>query len=291
MHFACAGCQWSEGDEAPRDRYKSVPGVLDMITRFRDKQNSRELYDYWDWLVIQYGHRSLTFDKDRLPAIAGLARIIGEALQDRYLAGLWKGDLHHGLTWRSRSNLLSRGLDAHIRKIKKRNYVAPSWSWAACPDVMNMRDDGTLVGEDSIIEGVHTDTHSDDLYGQVSGGYLRMRAKLTRMPIRFPNDNRTRWSSSWIHPVENISNHIQVNTDWLHKDEEVGLENLVVMLLYRIENEDAKKAPILRALLLHLADESRNYYRVGFIESEGYEGYRKMRKWFEDSEEETICII
>ena len=294
MHFTCARSRWSEGDEAPSDRSESTVGVSEMITRSKDRRiPSMEMYQYWYWLVFQYGHRSVTYDKDRLPAIAGLARMIGEALQDRYLAGLWKGDLHHGLTWQSRGYMLSRGLEAYIRDIKKRNYIAPSWSWAACPNVISMRHDyGTLVVEESSIVDVNTDTHSDDLYGQVSGGFIRIRGKPARIPDWLPNDDGTHWSQNWAHVGNDTYDSFTFGvTDWLHKEKEAGLENLVVLLLYRIENEAEARAPDLWALLLYPADELRNYYRVGVVYSAGYDGYKEMRKWFEDSEEETICII
>jgi hypothetical protein len=98
MHFACGRYQWTEGDEAPMDKTSSR--ILSQVTRFKASQiSSRELYQCWDSLMNEYGKRSVTFDKDRLPAIAGLARIVGEALQDQYLAGLWKGDLLESLLW------------------------------------------------------------------------------------------------------------------------------------------------------------------------------------------------
>jgi len=293
MHFACARYQWSEGDEAPRDRYESISGVWDMITRFSNKHiSSKALYEYWDWLVIQYGHRSVTFDKDRLPAIAGLARTIGEALQDRYLAGLWQGNLHSGLDWFSVDCVNSRGLEAHIRNIRERNYVAPSWSWATSPNVKTRRSPGAHIVEESAIVCSNTTTHSEDLYGRVLGGFLRIRGKMARVPDWLPKDEGTYWSQFWCRSPSDIpGNMIQVIADWLHKEKEAGLENLVVMLLYRIEDEDGARRPSLRALLLHPADESKTYYRVGVVKSEGHEAIREMRTWFEDSEEETICII
>lgn len=293
MHFTCDTCQWAEGDEAPKDR--SEMGISIQITRFKDKRISiRQLYEYWNQIVQGYCHRSVTFDKDRLPAIAGIARMIGEALQDQYLAGLWRGNLQCGLAWYSFDDgigTLSRGLEAYLQNIRERNYVAPSWSWAALSAMEYEPTPDTCLFEESTIVDVSTKTISEDLYGQVSVGVLRIRAKMARMPNRIPVHEGRYWKDFWIPSFEGDVDGIYVGTDWLHKDKEAGLENLVVMLLHRIEKDDKDKAPSLMALLLHPANELKHYLRVGVMKSSGNSGYREMRAWFEDSQEETICII
>jgi len=295
VHFSCGRSDWTEGDEAPTVKPKSWLGVSDMIARFKDKYiSSRELYAYWDWLLRQYGHRSVTFDKDRLPAIAGLARMLGDVLQDQYLAGIWKGDLQCGLIWESirDHDSLSRSLEAHILNIRERNYVAPSWSWASCSAVASMGYQREMVFEESTIVDVDTHTVSEDPYGRVSGGFLRIRGKIARMPNWLPNDDGTQRSNKWSHSfTESSHQDIYVRTDWLHKEKEAALEDLVVMLLHRIRDRYRPRESDLRALLLHPTDELRTYYRVGVVGSRNYEGFREMRSWFENSQEETICII
>jgi len=313
MHFACARCQWSEGDEAPQDRSNNLR-ILDKIIMFKDcRISSGELYKSWSLTICNYGHRSVTSETDRLPAIAGLARMLGEALQDQYLAGLWKGDLQYGLTWYSRGDMLSRGLRAHIHNIKERKYVAPSWSWAASPEVASLRERGTSLVEESDImhattntdhEDLHgqimveesdivhatTNTDHEDLYGQVTGGLLRIRGKMSRWPSWSLDQQGTWWSNAYVQPKGDYD-FVHISTDWLSKGKEAGLDVLKLILLHRIENSNGTNVPSLRALLLHPADESNHYYRVGVVYSEGQNGYTWMRSWFEDSQEETICII
>jgi hypothetical protein len=290
MHFVCAKYQWSEGDDASEDR--STLGVMEQITLFNDNlMSSEDLYDYWGSLLCDYGHRSVTFDKDRLPAIAGLARMIGEALQDQYLAGLWKGDLQRGLVWFSeeKHDKHSRGLETHLRNIRQRNYVAPSWSWAACPSVSMRRNKSTLVEESTIMDA-NTDKISEDPYGQVSGGVLRIRGKLAPLsPSDATGHARDRGSYHWTHSIWDNFDFFSIHTDWPCKNREAGLEALVVILLHNTENEDGRE--LLRALLLHPADELGHYYRVGVLDSQGNNACRETRGWFKDSQEETICII
>jgi hypothetical protein len=51
----------------------------------------------WYRLVIEYSHRQLTYEKDKLPAIQGLADSMSREIGGDYMAGLWSHDLHRGL--------------------------------------------------------------------------------------------------------------------------------------------------------------------------------------------------
>jgi hypothetical protein len=294
VYFYCDKYLWTEGYEAPQDI--STSGILSQVTKFKESRvTSRELYQCWDELITSYGGRSVTFDKDRLPAIAGLARIVGEALQDQYLAGLWEGGLLEGLMWESTGDMLSRSLGTHLQNIRRRNYVAPSWSWAACPNVLGSgygsQDLQRMIKEATIVDA-SVDTDSEDSYGRISRGFLRIRGKLAAMPT-LSLHRREGWSNYWCLVMGNErSDYLETCIDWLHNnDEEAGLDLLVMMLLFRIELDDETSAPLLRALLLHPADGLKQYYRVGIIESQGPNAYKEMVNWFKDSQEDTICII
>lgn len=292
VHFACGRYQWTEGDDAPTDITKSR--VLSQVTRFKESRiSSRELYQCWGSLIDEYGERSVTSDEDRLPAVAGLARTVGEALQDQYLAGLWKGDLLEGLLWRSTGVMLSSGLETHLQNVRQRNYVAPSWSWAACPAVQSLRkEDQHLrrITQEATIVDVGVDANSEDPYGRVSGGFLCIRGKLAVMPTWLPTTRGRESSNTWLSFVEREPG-IVTRIDWLYKDKDTGLDLLVVMPLFRIEPDDETEGPELRGLLLHPADGSKQYFRVGTITSWGPNGYKETADWFKDSQEDTICII
>ncbi|GCB20814.1 hypothetical protein AAWM_03699 [Aspergillus awamori] len=96
------------------------------------------LYQRWRDLVSDYSHRSLSKKHDRLRAISGLARMVGNNMRqgpeaaDEYLAGLWKKELHFDLSWKVEH--LDKG--AAVPEIGEINanetaYHIPSWSWAS----------------------------------------------------------------------------------------------------------------------------------------------------------------
>lgn len=79
--------------------------------------------DTWGAVTRLYNGTELSFEKDRLPALAGVARRYGETHGKTYLAGLWEEDLPSALVWVDRSGREPRPLEQ----------VAPTWSWASLP--------------------------------------------------------------------------------------------------------------------------------------------------------------
>jgi hypothetical protein len=77
----------------------------------------------------------LTFSKDKLPALAGVATEFHQWTGDEYLAGMWKSHLPLSLMWRTRIDGLHDAHDTHEVPQHERyaEYRAPSWSWA-CVD-------------------------------------------------------------------------------------------------------------------------------------------------------------
>lgn len=71
------------------------------------------------WLTVleAYSGCNLTFSKDKLIAISGIARMMKEEMRCEYLAGLWRNDLEHQLLW------------SVVQPSKLRRPRKPSWSW------------------------------------------------------------------------------------------------------------------------------------------------------------------
>lgn len=76
----------------------------------------------WAFIVEEYSKRRVTHEKDRLPALAGLAARYSQATGRSYLAGLWREDLPGSLLW---ERLRDSDPSSRMRN------QAPSWSWAS----------------------------------------------------------------------------------------------------------------------------------------------------------------
>ena len=78
-------------------------------------------YDLWFQIISKYTQRKLTYQSDIFAAIAGVASVLQDFLGDRYLAGLFEGDLLRGLLWRLENPSLAASTSSS----------QPSWSWAS----------------------------------------------------------------------------------------------------------------------------------------------------------------
>lgn len=101
------------------------------------------LRDRWYELMEDYSSRSLTKEKDKLPALPGLASKFKEHFPTgQYLVGLWSNHLPSALLWKTTTD--RRGYQTHsVRRLT--SYIAPSWSWASL--------DGGVTFESQRLEG------------------------------------------------------------------------------------------------------------------------------------------
>ncbi|CZR52621.1 uncharacterized protein PAC_02498 [Phialocephala subalpina] len=87
----------------------------------QEEASPRQFLQLWATLVQSYSECELTNDKDKLPAISGLAKILHSSRVDQYfLSGLWSMNLWEQLLWISTSDSATR-----------LEWRAPSWSWAS----------------------------------------------------------------------------------------------------------------------------------------------------------------
>ena len=77
----------------------------------------------WKNIVASYSRCSITFSRDKLVALSGLARLMQQESGIEYVAGLWRKNLESQLRWQRTH---SPG-----RRERPAVYRAPSWSWAS----------------------------------------------------------------------------------------------------------------------------------------------------------------
>ena len=106
------------------------------------------LFRTWKYVVHDYTARLLSDPMDKLPALSGIATYFRDAMEDTYLAGLWRKHLISELSWvvstsssPSLPPLLERNTSADddpffppyssLTTMPRRppRYRAPSWSW------------------------------------------------------------------------------------------------------------------------------------------------------------------
>ncbi|CZR61292.1 uncharacterized protein PAC_11188 [Phialocephala subalpina] len=166
------------------------PVTVQEVT-LKSSMNNASVYRDWDAVVELYSLGALTFQKDKLVALSGLASaiFIGErnTSADGYLAGLWHSSLPSHLLWIAEKTTVTR--QSYWQRKNKvlvpsryEDYIAPSWSWAS------------LEGKISLTWCVHNYDPRDYLarlegaevtwssmgarFGQVDSGFLKLSGPL-----------------------------------------------------------------------------------------------------------------
>ncbi|KAF9883277.1 hypothetical protein FE257_003797 [Aspergillus nanangensis] len=116
--------------------YTKIPAAVSMQHFQHPAEAWGQIRQYWYQLLHEFGFRRLTYLNDILPSMSGIAKHFAHITRDKYLVGLWEGDLHNGLMWE-----VSHVTDSDGRA-GGRNTHAPSWSWASLLD--NSRQLGHL---------------------------------------------------------------------------------------------------------------------------------------------------
>ena len=173
-----ADCLWDSRKSVDR----TTPGVKQAFDFTQQVQMSD-----WYKIVEIYTTRDLTYSRDRLPALSGIADAFQKSLRDpgRYLAGLWENDLIEGLLWVT--------YDSNPKRARQRSHRSspPSWSWASLeptnPTVQIRkltRERGTPIAD--VMDVSCTQSTVDDK-GMVSGGKLTLRGKLIPLTLQYPD--------------------------------------------------------------------------------------------------------
>jgi hypothetical protein len=157
--------------------------------------------DSWMQVVARYSEAELTFPKDKLVALSGVANKFQKTFQDQYVAGLWRKELIPQLCW----SVDHANINKRPRTLET-VYRAPSWSWASVDDPVSWRLGYTLDITSSnasyeplakVLE-VQLDLLGGDSLGQVRDAKLQISCfKLIRTSVlKFLKDYdyRTLWA-------------------------------------------------------------------------------------------------
>ncbi|KFY55224.1 hypothetical protein V497_07112 [Pseudogymnoascus sp. VKM F-4516 (FW-969)] len=120
----------------------------------------------WPQIVSLYSEANLTFGKDKLPALSGVARLGYNETGDQYLAGLWKSKLEEQLCWCQYGSALR----------PRPPWRAPTWSWASIDGPVSWlpRQRGVLESTCVQVLDANTAKCGYDPFGQVTSGVIRL---------------------------------------------------------------------------------------------------------------------
>jgi len=129
----------------------------------------------WNKLVYNYTKLDLTFPKDRLPALAGIARRYKKMNPEegKYLAGLWTNSYMTNLHWRR------VGKKFPPRPVPQ---VAPTWSWASISNAVDWDDFRCQYIK--LLEAKVVPIGPDE-YGELSSGLLTLSGPIVSAVLKY----------------------------------------------------------------------------------------------------------
>ncbi|KAI1179295.1 heterokaryon incompatibility protein-domain-containing protein [Nemania sp. FL0916] len=151
---------------------------LDYMAALEGSDAPRELSLMWMRTSQRYSCLRLTYDTDRVVALAGIANQASKSGDGgKYLAGLWEHNLAFQLCWEI--------VDTYR---KAETYLAPSWSWLSVIGSVNffqmgLHDNASLAVE--VTEAECTTANNDT--GAITGGHLKVKGKWIRLLAKIEN--------------------------------------------------------------------------------------------------------
>ncbi|KAF5649624.1 hypothetical protein F52700_520 [Fusarium sp. NRRL 52700] len=205
--------------------------------------------EWWLNTVAEYSKRQLSFpEKDKLVAIAGIARIWNHERQFDYLAGIFRPHLPWALLWHRESNAQDPMHDK--QPLGEESFTpggVPTWSWATCKFQVKAYPftnthslvNGTVLVDIKFAEVELAD--KENPYGQVKCGKIELDGYLGRQKD---------FDDNWTYCV---------HYDGRFKEDDEAPWHLPVTWNHLV------KEPDLFGLLLRKFEGSRIFYRVGYF--------------------------
>jgi len=266
IHFCCGNWIYTEDQPTSSEVYER--SIIDLGRLSLRNNRVQLLMDFWTWaLVPQFSEREFTKAEDKLPAIAGVAKYIGDVTGYDYVAGIWKPRLFVELIWCC--DPLEGQLTALLAALRPNapHYIAPSWSWAHFASVNRIdfffgEKETRFLKLEAKLE-VWATRIGPNVYGRISDGELIMTTKV--LPV-FPCYCRIYRSENYNSTnCQKDSHSIVCVIDWSRGELDAGQQIKLALVGSYTNSERTHKRYY--GILVHHSPILGKYYRVGIFDS------------------------
>ncbi|KAH8895983.1 hypothetical protein GQ53DRAFT_804127 [Thozetella sp. PMI_491] len=162
------------------DKDTTTSGLLTTILETKDYLRTpiRQIITRWYTSIVEnYSRRSLTYQKDKFPAILAVAKLVQEQTGSEYLAGLWRLNLQYGLFWKCVGPAA-----------RSPEYIAPTFSWASVANAVKWNEDvqADMVEAEFEVEDFHVEAAGNDPFGRIRSSWLRLSGHVLAAKVRPP---------------------------------------------------------------------------------------------------------
>lgn len=147
--------------------------------------NPGDIQRQWWKMVEDYSSLDLSFEKDKLPALSGVAKQIQSSRKDdEYLAGLWKNTLIDDLRWYA----------VHGEGKRPMVWRAPTWSWASVDGLVFFHPKPQETHVYSRLLQASTTLSGPDSTGEVSAGFIVLSGPVISATMVEAQDRQTEYA-------------------------------------------------------------------------------------------------
>jgi len=182
IHFGDRGVYW---ECVSRIASECLPRGLShcnsnhsLSRQYREIQRN-DYTAWWATAVEVYSAAKLTFGRDKLVAISGIARQIHERFAETYIAGLWRNaEVEKQLCWNVESSRRFGNLEPQL--YPRPAYRAPSWSWASIDSAIEVDSFRALHYHHEtftyvrVLDARTYPIGGQDQFGQINAGWIRI---------------------------------------------------------------------------------------------------------------------
>ncbi|KAK1856506.1 hypothetical protein CCHR01_00885 [Colletotrichum chrysophilum] len=146
LYLECQSSNFIEGGLQKLIRYSNEPRQVLAVP-----DDEILAYTGWYQLIEAYSSKQLSYERDRLYAIHGIASLLVQRCGAEYFHGVFRSSIAQGLAWSYVGDDLMEvdNLDLRIRAPKHVGTQFPTWSWASnCPVYFHELEDVGLVRDD-----------------------------------------------------------------------------------------------------------------------------------------------
>ncbi|MBE3043726.1 HET domain-containing protein [Candidatus Bathyarchaeota archaeon] len=266
-------CRGSQNDASPENPPGSIgsrvanPRGYHNTTALQtalQESGKVEVSQRWLSLVSDYSMLNMTFERDVLPALSGLAKVFGRLLETQYRAGIWEGFILPGLLWHP--------ADGSKKKwgSRPREWRAPSWSWASANMAVSFPSVGELSNPCKILS-VECPLRGSDATGEVVGGEMVVRGLVfpANVKHRVISGERYTWNVYVLDFMDGgILGNSYADYDWTADGPGKVEDGAAVRCL--LVGEQAEQGTCYLLVLRESAPSDRTseggYERIGFVE-------------------------
>ncbi|RYP14608.1 hypothetical protein DL765_006279 [Monosporascus sp. GIB2] len=219
----------------------------------------------WPSTVRRYCQCSLTFSRDKLVALSGLAKDMGARLRggadenerDSYLAGLWRDTMPQSLLWKPK-----------LQGRRPSSYRAPSWSWASIDgDIEFPRAGLAHTSWHATVVAAQTTPRGGDVTGELVGGSAVLSTPLCvvrgiKAVKTYHGERKTHSIKSFHHPDTGADMEFECRTAYIQFDTDDFYDEVAV-LLFRSDLNKQYSALEICGLAVIQVDKTGSFHRLG----------------------------